>query len=144
MIGDSTKTRRSRAIALSTACVAALRAWRVEQKRRQLAAQTWHSGDLVFDRGDGRLLPLTTWQKAHKRFCDLASVPVITPHALRHTNATLSLESGTHPLIVSKRLGHKSVQITLDRYSHVSADLERATMEAFDRGVFDEDEAGTG
>jgi len=39
-------------------------------------------------------------------------------HDLRHTHATLALAAGVHPKVVSERLGHASITITLDTYSH--------------------------
>ena len=47
-----------------------------------------------------------------------AMLPTIRPHDLRHTHATLALQAGIHPKVVSERLGHANVSITLDTYSH--------------------------
>ena len=47
-----------------------------------------------------------------------AKLPTIRPHDLRHTHATLALRAGIHPKVVSERLGHATVSITLDTYSH--------------------------
>ena len=46
------------------------------------------------------------------------SCPKIRLHDLRHTHATLALQAGIHPKVVSERLGHATVSITLDTYSH--------------------------
>ncbi len=53
-------------------------------------------------------------------------------HDLRHTHASLLLKAGTHPLIVSRRLGHAGVEITLNRYSHVLPGIQKAAALAFD------------
>jgi len=45
---------------------------------------------------------------------------------LRHTHATLALKAGIHPRIVQERLGHASVSVTLDTYSHVDLDMQAA------------------
>ena len=45
-------------------------------------------------------------------------LPVIRLHDLRHTHATLALRAGIHPKVVSERLGHATIAITLDTYSH--------------------------
>ena len=45
-------------------------------------------------------------------------LPTIRLHDLRHTHATLALQAGVHPKVVSERLGHATVSITLDTYSH--------------------------
>ncbi len=47
-----------------------------------------------------------------------AMLPKIRLHDLRHTHATLALQAGVHPKVVSERLGHATVAITLDTYSH--------------------------
>ena len=47
-----------------------------------------------------------------------ALLPEIRLHDLRHTHATLALRAGIHPKVVSERLGHATVSITLDTYSH--------------------------
>lgn len=54
------------------------------------------------------------------------------PHSLRHTWATLAFEAGVHPKVVSERLGHSTIAITLDTYSHVveGMDADAATRVA--------------
>lgn len=56
-------------------------------------------------------------------------------HDLRHTHATLMLRQGIHPKIVSERLGHSSVAITLDTYSHILPGLQEAAARKFDEGL---------
>ena len=53
-------------------------------------------------------------------------------HGLRHSHATLLLEQGLHPKVVSDRLGYSSISVTLDLYSHPGMDLQRRAAEAFD------------
>ncbi|MGV3467360.1 MAG: tyrosine-type recombinase/integrase [Heyndrickxia sp.] len=61
-----------------------------------------------------------------------ANVPYIAFHDLRHTHATLLLEKDIHPKIVAERLGHSRIQITLDRYSHVTPDMQEKAATALD------------
>jgi integrase len=49
----------------------------------------------------------------------------LTPHGLRHTHATIALQANRNPKVVSERLGHANVSITLDTYSHVTPGLEQ-------------------
>ncbi|MGC4378312.1 site-specific integrase [Fictibacillus sp. Mic-4] len=65
-----------------------------------------------------------------------ADVSKIRFHDLRHTHATLMLKQGIHPKIVSERLGHSSVQITLDTYSHILPGLQEAAAAKFDENLF--------
>lgn len=59
-----------------------------------------------------------------------SGLPRIRLHDLRHTYATLALQSGVHPKIVSERLGHSTIALTLDVYSHALPTLQK---EAADR-----------
>jgi integrase len=56
-------------------------------------------------------------------------------HDLRHTHATLLLRQGVHPKVVSERLRHSSVAITLDTYSHVLPGIQAAAARRFDEGL---------
>ena len=56
--------------------------------------------------------------RGFKKALKAAKLPDIRLHDLRHTHATLALRAGIHPKIVSERLGHATVSITLDTYSH--------------------------
>lgn len=58
-----------------------------------------------------------------------AALPRIRLHDLRHTHATLALQAGVHPKIVQERLGHASIAITLDTYSHAIPALDEAAAE---------------
>jgi integrase len=68
--------------------------------------------------------------KVFKGHLKAAALPQIPLHGLRHSYATLALSSGVNPRIVSARLGHSTVALTLDVYSHV---LPQADQEAAER-----------
>jgi integrase len=79
---------------------------------------------LVFCRSDG--LPLKPGQVT-RRFSAIlakAGLPRIRLHDLRHTHATLALQLGIHPKIVSERLGHSTIAFTLDVYSHATPHMQ--------------------
>lgn len=125
-IVSTPKTARGRrAIAISPSDVAALRIHRKAQLQRRLGADTWNDSDLVFCDGKGDYLRSTPITRAFNRLIAEAGLPTIRIHDMRHTAATLMLASGEHPKIVSERLGHSSISITLDRYSHVSESMQR-------------------
>ena len=88
--------------------------------------------DLVFSHLEGKpLLPNTVthaWIKLVRR----TGLKCIRLHDARHTHASLMLKQGTHPKIVQERLGHASIQITLDTYSHVAPGLQEAAATRFD------------
>ena len=58
-----------------------------------------------------------------------AGVPRIRFHDLRHTHATLALQSGIHPKVISERLGHANIGVTLDTYSHAIPALQEEAAE---------------
>ena len=59
-------------------------------------------------------------------------LPGIRLHDARHSHASLMLKQGVHPKIFQERLGHSSIQITLDTYSHVAPGLQMASANKFD------------
>ncbi|WP_141397679.1 tyrosine-type recombinase/integrase [Brevibacillus laterosporus] len=62
-----------------------------------------------------------------------AGVPVLSPHALRHTHAVHLLESGVNIKYVSERLGHASVKVTADTYLHVTKKIENDALSMYER-----------
>jgi integrase len=60
-------------------------------------------------------------------------VPRIRFHDLRHISATLMVANNLHPKIVQERLGHANIGITLDRYSHVSQDMQKEAASQLDK-----------
>jgi integrase len=63
---------------------------------------------------------------------DEAGLPEIRFHDLRHTAATLMLQKGIHPKVVQERLGHSSISMTLDTYSHVLPSLQEDVADRMD------------
>ena len=59
------------------------------------------------------------WRTRVARAQEDIDVPTITLHEVRHTHATLLLQVGVHPRVVQERLGHATIDITMDTYSHV-------------------------
>jgi len=70
--------------------------------------------------------------KAWRTAIAKSAVPNFRFHDLRHAHATLMLMQGVHPKIVSERLGHASIGITLDTYSHVLPGMQAEAAQAFD------------
>jgi len=125
-----------RAIALSPSSVLTL----IEHKERQegiraMLGTSLKGDDLVFSTPEGKPLRPNTISRAWTMLAARAGVKVIRFHDARHTHASLMLKQGVHPKIVQERLGHTSIQITLDTYSHVAPGLQEAAAESFDKLV---------
>lgn len=123
------KTARSRRqVALDPDTVTALRAQRKRQAEEQLAAGTaWTNPDrLVFTREDGSPIHPQSFSEAFRRHTATAGLPRIPLHGLRHTHATIALQAGIHPKVVSDRLGHFSAAFTLDTYSEAIPALQES------------------
>jgi integrase len=103
-----------------------------QDARRTKAGAAWLETDLVIDRGDGAPLHPDTLSSGWRAFLARAGLPHVRFHDLRHAHATLMLQQGVHPKVVSERLGHASVGITLDTYSHVLPAMQAEATRAFD------------
>lgn len=129
-IASGTKTSAGRAVAISPETVDLLKWHRRQQRERQLAHASWHDLKIVFDRGDGRWLNAPTWHLAQTRICTAVGVPRIRLHDLRHTFATIMMSKNVHPKIVSDILGHASINLTLDLYTHTNESMQRTAIES--------------
>lgn len=134
LVYEDPKTRRSRrAVVLPEFLGPYLDRQRTDQaRRRSEAGAAWRENDLVIDRGDGTPLNPDTLSSAWRGFLRRAGLPHVRFHDLRHAHATLMLQQGVHPKIVSERLGHASIGITLDTYSHVLPAMQQEAAAAFD------------
>ena len=91
--------------------------------------------DLVFANDTGGLVHSNSLALRFRRLIERAGVPSIRFHDLRHTCATLLLAQGVHPKVVQERLGHNNIAETLDRYSHVAADMQRHAADRLDAAI---------
>ncbi len=108
-----------RSVALDPDTVRVLREQRKQQVEERLALGGYSDDrDLVFCNIDGGPLHPSNLSKRFDRLVKGAGVPRIRFHDLRHTHATLALRAGIHPKVVQERLGHATIAITLDTYSH--------------------------
>lgn len=108
-----------------------------------LASHSRYS-ELVFDNGDGVPPGLRGVVKEHKAVLAAAGLSLDARlYDLRHTHATLLLAAGVHPKIVSERLGHSGIAITLDTYSHVLPGMQRETAQKLDTMLFKPSETAT-
>lgn len=121
----------ARLVHLDAATVAVLKAHRKTQLEQRAGAGLGRpSADgLVFADEAGEPLHPNLVSRTFTKLAQEADLPAIRLHDLRHTHATLSLQAGVHVKVVSERLGHSSVTITLDTYSHAIPGLQRDAAE---------------
>ena len=126
-----TKAGRGRAIDLDAKTIDVLRAHRTRQAQEMLLLGRRPEGaTLVFCHPDGRPYHPDRFSREFKRRIERFKFePRIRLHDLRHTWATLALASGVPVKIVSERLGHGSIAITLDTYSHVTPTMQTDAAE---------------
>lgn len=119
------KTARSRrTMYLAGGALAALTQHRRRQVADQLAAgPEWSRTGLVFASPVGSPVDGTWTSKRFRRTLDQAGLPRIRVHDLRHTAATHLLRRGVHPKVVQELLGHSTISLTVDTYSHVAPAL---------------------
>ena len=100
-----------------------------QRLERWAAGADWVDTDLVFTTTDGQALNPGRVSRHFDRLVAATSLPPIRLHDLRHTSASLGLASGESLLEVSRRLGHSSITITADIYSHISPATARHSAE---------------
>ena len=133
---EEPKTERSRrTVTLPPSVVDALR----EQQRRQYAERSdnrrWNERHLVFTDVDGEPLDGTSVTREFQRTLRRLGLPVVTFHSLRHSAATSMLAQGVPMRVVMETLGHSTITITADLYSHVVPSLADDAAERMERAL---------
>lgn len=127
-----------RLVRLPEEAVAALRDHRRRQVEHRLAlGELWHDHDLVFCTAEGKPIHPSNVDRSYVRLVRRAGVPRIRFHDLRHTHATWLLAAGQPVKVVSERLGHARVSITLDTYAHVLPDMQEGAVVALGSVLFE-------
>nr|WP_238333108.1 tyrosine-type recombinase/integrase [Brevibacillus laterosporus] len=130
------KTKNSdRTVKLDEATVKLMKRHRINQKEVCLMYENYKptKENIIFHQQDGRWLRTNVVREHFKEVCKRANVPVLSPHALRHTHAVHLLESGVNIKYVSERLGHASVKVTADTYLHVTKKIEDDALNLYER-----------
>jgi integrase len=114
-------------VALDQQTVVVLRRHR-ERAKRQRGRRFDEYGLVFTGRGEKPINPVT-FSARFQRNLKASGVRRIRFHDLRHTHATHALQAGIHPKVVSERLGHATVGITLDTYSHALPSMQADAAE---------------
>ena len=134
------KTNKSRRqIPIPFSLVSALTEHRRRQAEERLkAGPDWQDNDLVFTTAEGGpLMTQNLFRRHFKPILRRAGLPEsIRLYDLRHSCATLLLAEGENPKIVAERLGHSTVVLTLDTYSHVLPNMQRAASDKLENILY--------
>jgi integrase len=127
-----------RPVPVAAEVIQALREWKAYQAAERLEWGPGYtdSGGLVVTTEDGRPLHPETLSAAFVRHAKAAGLPPIRLHDLRHTAASILLAQGVHPKVVSEMLGHATVGLTRDTYSHVIPSLADKAADVIAGAVF--------
>jgi integrase len=96
---------------------------------REAFGDSYHGSGKLICHPDGRPVHPDTITDRFNRLVDRARVKRIRLHDVRHTYATVSIDSGVDPKIVSDRIGHANMAFALTRYTHRSTGKDRAAAE---------------
>jgi integrase len=131
------KTQKSRrVIALPQMALEALRHHKAEQaKHRLMLGPAYQVNDLVCCQADGQPFKPRNITNSFWELTERLSMRGLRFHDLRHSHATLLFKHGVHPKVVSERLGHSTVGITLDIYSHVTPSMQEDAARKVDAAL---------
>ncbi|OMC86885.1 recombinase XerC [Viridibacillus sp. FSL H7-0596] len=133
-VGTPKTDSGERVIKLDDETIQALKAHRINTKEVQLAYRHYKTNPLglIFPSQDGDYRRFTTTRQYFTSVCERANVPILSPHALRHSHAVHLLEAGANIKYVSERLGHASIKTTADTYLHVTKKIEDDSLDMYE------------
>jgi integrase len=134
IFGDTKTYHSERTITISQSLANDLHFHKKYQNQNKTALNDYYHFDLnlVLCRNDGNFMPKSSLFNSFSRILKKAEIPSLPIHSLRHTHAVLQLEAGADLKYVQERLGHGSIQITADVYSHISKKIEKERSDKFE------------
>ena len=126
------KTKNSkRVISIDPTTLSILKSWKKDQIKIYFKNGKHFEGDdnFIFTNQRGEWVHIHNFIPYFKRFISDHKLKPITPHGLRHTHASLLFSAGVEPKNISDRLGHSTVQITLDLYTHITEEQRTDTVD---------------
>lgn len=126
------KTKNSkRVISIDPTTLSILKSWKKNQIKIYFKNGKHFEGDenFIFTNQRGEWVHIHNFIRYFKRFIADHKIKPITPHGLRHTHASLLFSAGVEPKNISDRLGHSTVQITLDLYTHITEEQRADTVD---------------
>lgn len=126
------KTKNSkRVISIDPTTLSILKSWKKDQIKIYFKNGKHFEGDenFIFTNQRAEWVHIHNFIRYFKRFIADHDLKTITPHGLRHTHASLLFSAGVEPKNISDRLGHSTVQITLDLYTHITEEQRTDTVD---------------
>ncbi|MFB6357071.1 MAG: tyrosine-type recombinase/integrase [bacterium] len=138
IVKEPKSSESNRTVSIPQRTLTILQDWKVTQhKQRMELGSAWEGDDgRIFTTQLGTIPHPTSFRRSLKNVLERGELPDLRFHDLRHTHATIMLEQGQHPKVVAERLGHSSVQVTLDRYSHALPNMQDDAAQAVEDAIF--------
>ena len=128
----------SRTLVISESLVEILRAhFRRQGEIKVNLGEHYKDHDLVCCNTDGTPANPVWFSKKFAKFLSKHGLKKIRFHDLRHSNATLMLKNGIPAKVASQRLGHSSIGITLDLYSHVMNEMQQDAVDKIEKDIYE-------
>jgi integrase len=130
------KNKKGRTITMPPTLIEVLKKHKKElAENRLLFGKGYNKMNLVFSNEKGNPQDATILTHRFKALVKRLGLPDIRFHDLRHTCASLLLSQGVHPKVVQERLGHETISVTLDTYSHVLPGLQEEAAQKIEKAL---------
>ncbi|WP_096269468.1 tyrosine-type recombinase/integrase [Paucisalibacillus globulus] len=142
-LSSQLKTSTSyRTIDIDDETIEILKSHKAQQEKDKLkCGPDYENNNLVCATSSGGVIRPTYLRTVFNRTVEKSGVKKISFHGLRHTHATLLLRDGVHPKVVQERLGHRSIQTTLDTYSHVIPGIQEIAATSIQKSLYRKNES---
>lgn len=132
-----TKNEKNRSVEMTLENMRILRAYkRLQDRQKKILGEAWNTGTCIYENGKaykgdwvcttnvGNLMNIETVKKYFPKICKRAEVHRSSFHTLRHSHASFLLNRGVPIIAVKERLGHSSIQVTVDLYGHLMSNAQ--------------------
>lgn len=138
-IKKASRSAKQRDVGLSAALIQPIKKLRLQRKKERLASgEVWRGGkyDLLLCHPNGKPYNPSAMPNWWRNFLKRHGLKYINIHALRHTSATMLINEGVHPKVISERLGHSDIKTTMNVYGHVLRKADFNATKKIDDAIF--------
>lgn len=133
IVQDTPKSNRSnRTITIDNKATSTLKRWYTFQKRHFMALGNPRQAQ-VFPTAKGTVMDYSHLTQRLKAYEAAAGLPILSFHGFRHSHASLCLNAGMSYKVIQERLGHSTLQMTMDLYSHLEPEKKNQELELFSK-----------